>query len=387
MAYDARIILAQQPLNALAAIQGGTEAAAGQNAFMRQAAYQKMLQANGPGIMSGDRNALNAFAMFDPAAAMGMQESRLNMEAKRQSMDILSAEEKRRVAEHAAGLSAAEREVQARQIEEAVKMGLMAQSPQEYDAMMQRLGQPNLVGTFDQRQALAARAMSMAEVFKQAFPEPVKPADEYGRYVAEETAAGRQPLDRIGFEQAKKGQRTVYGPDGQPIYSEGPATNMKLTEQQSKDLVYWKRASGASPEIDKHEGALTSLGDNVAGNVPLVGNYMVSEGYQLGRQAAAEWLAAILRKDTGAAITNQEFDLYGPMFLPMPGDSPATLEQKRTARKRAEDAIKSGLGTAEVLAEAQKDSPQAEVATGGVPEGVDPAVWEYMTPEEKALWK
>lgn len=49
------------------------------------------------------------------------------------------------------------------------------------------------------------------------------PQDEYGRYAAEEVAAGRNPLSRIDYAQAKKGKGTiVYDPTtGKPLVSIG----------------------------------------------------------------------------------------------------------------------------------------------------------------------
>lgn len=117
----------------------------------------------------------------------------------------------------------------------------------------------------------------------------------------------------------------------------------KLTEGQSKDVNYYIRGKAALDTVAQYEGALSSLKDSTLSGLP-GGNYVVSSDFQQGQQAGREFLAAILRKDTGAAITNQEFEIYGPMFLPQPGDGPEVLEQKRTARARAIEAIRVGLG-------------------------------------------
>lgn len=125
-----------------------------------------------------------------------------------------------------------------------------------------------------------------------------------------------------------------------------PGTNMRLTEQQSKDLVYYQRGESALENLEKNEAALTGFLDTAADYLP-GGNYLTSTDYQAANQAAREFLAAILRKDTGAAITNQEMDIYGSMYLPKPGDGPEVLAQKRQARRVALNAIKSGLGAAQ----------------------------------------
>lgn len=181
---------------------------------------------------------------------------------------------------------------------------------------------------------------------------PASPQSPAGRLAADlRSGLIDQKTYDDGIAKLSAGQGfSVTTPDG-TVVNYGPnAAGPKLTEQQSKDLVYFERATGAAPTIEKFERELTSWVDNRAEKLPFgFGNYLVSDEFQQGRQAAAEWLAAILRKDTGAAITNQEFELYGPMYLPLPGDGDAVLRQKRAARARAVDAIKRGLGPAQVL--------------------------------------
>ena len=175
-----------------------------------------------------------------------------------------------------------------------------------------------------------------------------RPADEYARYAAEETAAGRAPLSRIDYAQAKKGNGVTIGPDG--TIQIGGAGSPKLNETESKSLIYFDRANAAEAILNQHQDQLTDLAQKGASGVPLVGNYLVSDEFQQAQQAGREFLASILRKDTGAAITQQEFDLYGPMFLPMPGDSAAALAQKQESRRVAIDAIQKTLGKASPLA-------------------------------------
>lgn len=52
-------------------------------------------------------------------------------------------------------------------------------------------------------------------------------------------------------------------------------------------------------------------------------------------QASKEFLAAILRKDTGAAVTDAEFAQYSDIYIPRPEDSPQVLWRKAQARDTA----------------------------------------------------
>ena len=71
----------------------------------------------------------------------------------------------------------------------------------------------------------------------------------------------------------------------------------------------------------------------------------------MAEQAGKEFLQAILRKDTGAAITPAETSEYGSVYLPRPGDTPELLAQKRVSRMRALEAIKAGMPPAAILAQ------------------------------------
>jgi len=101
----------------------------------------------------------------------------------------------------------------------------------------------------------------------------------------------------------------------------GIGGNIKLTEQQSKDLGYYARGNEANAQLARQGDALTARAtdgrsglrgilDTAVRGTPLVGdsalgNSLVSTERQQAEQSGREVLSAILRKDTGAAITNQ----------------------------------------------------------------------------------
>ncbi len=171
--------------------------------------------------------------------------------------------------------------------------------------------------------------------FRQATPEE---ANKYGAQAGQFGPDGRfYPVN------PPSGTSVSVGPDGQVTFNQGPGVK-PLTEGQSKDTVYSTRATAAMPLLNKHEGALLSLGETLASGIPLnLGNYAQTEEFQLARDAGKDFLASILRKDTGAAVTKSEEDLYGRIFLPQPGDKPATVDAKRQRRTLAVEAIKAGM--------------------------------------------
>jgi hypothetical protein len=156
--------------------------------------------------------------------------------------------------------------------------------------------------------------------------------------------------DRIGGVKAPSGMQITTNPDGTVSVTQGPVGHGKLTEGQAKDMVFVTRATGALPIVDKLGDKLASLPEYAAAHMGGVGNYLKSSGYQRAEQAGKEFLQAILRKDTGAAITKEETAEYGTVYLPQPGDSSAVLAQKKASRNRAVQAIQLGLPPQSILA-------------------------------------
>lgn len=366
---DPSIILQGQPVDIVGAMGRGNELATQTNAIRQQMGMQNLFKTQGANILAGDQGALNALAGYSPEAALGiqssqlgLQEQRLGMQATQQKMDMLSREEQRAIEEFKLNKGAAAAQAAAAQIEEATRMALSAQTPEQFDAIVTQAGSPELVGQFENRQALAAKYMSMADVLK--MNEPPK-ADARFKVV------GSQLVDLMAEGGPKPvltspGQtETIFGPDGNPILTRGPANpNAKFTEGQSKDLTYATRARGALSALEGgNPDALSSRSDVILDALPLgFGREMQSPEYQTAQTAGNEFLQAILRKDTGAAITADEQKLYGETYLPQPGDNAARLKYKKEARERALLALEAGMSGDAIIRQ-----EQALQAQGGAP--------------------
>lgn len=178
-------------------------------------------------------------------------------------------------------------------------------------------------------------------------------------------------IDAAQFALQRSGR---WDPDGSAKAAGAPG-GLKLSEGQSKDVLYYTRGNEANKLLDTLDKNLTATGgqqgavrgtlDAALRGLPVVGdsafvNNMVSDRRQVAEQAGQEFLASILRKDTGAAITPQEFEIYGAMYLPRPGDSAAQLEQKRQARSTALQAVRASMGgAAAALPEVQAVAPRS----------------------------
>jgi hypothetical protein len=155
---------------------------------------------------------------------------------------------------------------------------------------------------------------------------------------------------------------TIAGPDGKPITipegldSAGRKTFINEIAKINADAAAGKRTGEqATAEIFANKMELsnktlsslanqgTSLVGKVASGLPL-GNYVQSPEYQKYKQAASNFITALLRKESGAAIGKEEFDRYDREYMPQPGDSREVIAQKADARKIAIEAMKKGAG-------------------------------------------
>jgi hypothetical protein len=159
------------------------------------------------------------------------------------------------------------------------------------------------------------------------------------------------------------------------VQGAGGAGNLKpFTEGQGKDIGFATRAESALEVLGPVANKLAERGDQMLGAVPWgLGRGWQESDYQLAEQAGRELLLAILRKDTGAAVTASEEQMYGDVYLPRPGDGKAVLDRKAKARELAVAGLKAGMSPAQLLAQAQ-----AIASTGEVPDMPAPPPGQVM---------
>lgn len=117
----------------------------------------------------------------------------------------------------------------------------------------------------------------------------------------------------------------------------------------------------------------TSIRDFAAANLPRgFQGWALSEQGQQYLAAKKNFITAQLRKESGAAISETEFETEDIKYFPQPGDTPATVEQKRVSRMKAVEGMKGASGAAYdvIFGEGEGDSlPRGSVfikRVGGV---------------------
>lgn len=96
-----------------------------------------------------------------------------------------------------------------------------------------------------------------------------------------------------------------------------------------------------------------------------------SAEYKTYEQAARNWVGALLRKESGAAISNAEYDQGLKQYFPLPGDTQEIMDQKSIRRQQALGGMISALPTQyqrKLLTSPKQETPtekkQKENSTG-----------------------
>jgi len=132
--------------------------------------------------------------------------------------------------------------------------------------------------------------------------------------------------------------------------------------------------------------------------IPLIGNALTSDNFQMARQAMRNWVTANLRLESGAAIPpleqEQEFIKWFPIF----GDGKAVIKQKAESRKIVEKNMRlQSQGAWEAKFQptwkehlkAKQSKALLRFGEGGnvkYPQPDEMPDWEYLSDEDKALY-
>ena len=174
-------------------------------------------------------------------------------------------------------------------------------------------------------------------------------------------------LDEQGYKLAvdafanknKMSLRTT--PDGGVEFVQGAdAGGKSMTESGSKNVIFYDRSKRALELFDPVANSLVNAKDALLEQEPTgLGRYGQSDEFQQAQVLGKDFLAPILRKDTGAAVTPSEWVFYKAIYIPEVGDNQAKLDEKRKARSRAVSAMRKGLNPHEIIAAEGVDTSNA----------------------------
>lgn len=195
---------------------------------------------------------------------------------------------------------------------------------------------PN-TGEFIKNPNASPKAPNVVELFDEQTGQPYKATwdAETGTY------------KRVGGVKARSGMQLTTNPDGTVTLTEGAigANGLpKLTESEGKNAGFYARTLQSHEIINGLEKVGTQIDTTLKDNIPLGGNYMKTPEQQMLSQAERDFINAVLRRESGAVISNEEFANAKEQYLPKPGDSDEVLAQKRANREAAIRGIEISAG-------------------------------------------
>jgi hypothetical protein len=127
--------------------------------------------------------------------------------------------------------------------------------------------------------------------------------------------------------------------------------DIRPTQDQSNAALYASRMEESNKIINELEGkynrnqlaARQAAGHGLVGSVA---NSMVGPSVQKIDQAQRDFINAVLRRESGAVISDQEFANARVQYFPQPGDSIDVVKQKEHNRATAIQGIKNAAGPA-----------------------------------------
>lgn len=206
--------------------------------------------------------------------------------------------------------------------------------------------------------------------------------------------ADARARDANGIAQSAARTQLVEGPDGYVLVDKGtglarPAATMSgaqvqgkdsgLNDTQAKALLFGSRMQAAEQALSKLDAQGVNRGSvvkQVVENTPLVGGALgaaanalvASPQQQQVEQAQRDFVNAVLRRESGAAISPTEFDSARKQYFPQVGDSQAVIQQKTQNRQLATRGLMAEVPAKKrdsINAPAQQISPRTDFQVPG----------------------
>ncbi|WP_395697199.1 hypothetical protein [Methylocella sp.] len=195
----------------------------------------------------------------------------------------------------------------------------------------------------DTGQRHVEKGVSLDDLFKKA-PAFLAPDNviKFGleKIKAEQEAAKAGDTDRraLALDLAKKRGEMMLKREEQG--SGNPYANGTFNEGQGKAASFADRMAQAEDAIRRSEGINSGVTGGAGGLIneglpAAAANVVAGKDRQEFNQGARAFINGLLRRESGAAISESEFANYRRQFLPQPGDDAGVIAQKRADRVAA----------------------------------------------------
>ncbi|WP_171172597.1 hypothetical protein [Ruegeria sp. HKCCA0370] len=304
---DHSIILGAQQPNFSNALAQGQALRMREDQMADQNALRGLFQTHGPGILAGNQASMNVLARYDPVMASEIQGQHQVQAQRRQVQAHLSAEERRNAEAHVAKMNVAERAAKAERIQMGLKAAYGAQTPEEWDAIVQQFGSPDLVGEFANKEAHVRRHMEFADILKA--QEPPKPQSSPGKVQADINAGflpagtelrspqvvvntGNNAGERPIVDKPPKGFQRVWDENSQ-TYVDKPIPGSDVSQERNSA---GRKVELAASDYRRKSDIVNSNIDNAIASIEENGRWVAGYGSLLSglpESAARDFQATI----------------------------------------------------------------------------------------------
>jgi len=211
------------------------------------------------------------------------------------------------------------------------------------------------------REGLTARGQNMTDARSRDANNLTK---EAARTQLIETADGVMLVDK-GTGMARPATA-----DGKPL----PGKDKPLTEGQAKAVAFAARMASANStlaELEKAGRTVSTPGSRTGFGVGNVVNVVNTAAGQQLDQAKRDFVNAVLRRESGAVISDSEFSNADKQYFPQIGDSKEVIRQKERNRTVALEGMKADIPKA-YMGEFERVSSIGRKSSG--PAGKSPSV-------------
>lgn len=158
----------------------------------------------------------------------------------------------------------------------------------------------------------------------------------------EKLTSGNKPPSGYRVSADGQGLEPIKGGPADPN-KQVPVKSLRPTTDQNNAAGFYDRMTEAEKVLGTPESvaAATDYWGKKKAELPFgAGNFMASPAYQQFDQSVRDFVNAQLRKESGAAISEGEFESARKQYFPQPGDSPEVIAQKARNRATAINAMK-----------------------------------------------
>ena len=157
----------------------------------------------------------------------------------------------------------------------------------------------------------------------------------------------------LAAELVSKGGRKALATDATPTVDQGKNAGFAIRSQSASETI---------DELGTNFTGFSDLGQRVLPNVAK------SKERQLFEQAERNLINSVLRKESGAVISEEEFDNARKQYIPQPGDSSEVLDQKAQNRRQIIAGMRASAGKGALTA-AEEELQNLEATPSSIPEG------------------